>query len=101
MTKKQCSVDIFIIDWERSRGKVLSSQEDKPDEAPVSVWRSIFMANHWNSLQVKQVLLLWVSFVKDSISRLPLFLPSFFLKDLAGDILQVPRRRYLTWMTLI
>jgi hypothetical protein len=51
---KQSSIDIFVIDWERSKGKLVSSQNEKPTQASVSVWRSIFMANQWNALQVRK-----------------------------------------------
>ncbi|TPX67518.1 hypothetical protein SpCBS45565_g03723 [Spizellomyces sp. 'palustris'] len=49
---EQCTVDIFFIDWERSRGKVMAAGgEGKPRLAAVSVWRSIFMMNEWNKMQ--------------------------------------------------
>ena len=44
---EQCNADIFIIDWERSKGQLL--REDK--NAPVSMWRSTFVANELNELQ--------------------------------------------------
>ncbi|KAI8924515.1 Meckelin [Entophlyctis helioformis] len=77
---RQCSAQVFFIDWERSKGRVLGA--GSPDQgtaasaahssplspmavsgsaasaatsslvpSPVSVWRSIFMANQWNTLQ--------------------------------------------------
>lgn len=49
----QCSCDIFFVDWEKPRGKVASKRGDgtKTRFAPISVWRTIFMANEWNELQ--------------------------------------------------
>lgn len=49
---KQCSVDLFFVDWERSKGKLSSKTSDSQDLAPVSIWRSIFMTNEWSDLQV-------------------------------------------------
>ncbi|KAI9142443.1 Meckelin [Paraphysoderma sedebokerense] len=46
----QCSIDIFFIDWEKTRARVVSADnESKP--APVSIWRTLFMVNEWNELQ--------------------------------------------------
>jgi len=61
---RQCSVDLIIIDWEKSRGKILPTGNinelngTRPnstsggESAPVSVWRTLFMTNEWNELQV-------------------------------------------------
>ena len=48
----QCMVDVFFIDWERSRG-VLGNSADasKSKEVPVSIWRTYFVANEWNEIQ--------------------------------------------------
>ena len=50
---KQCNVDVFLVDWEKPRGKVASKRGDgsKTRFAPISVWRTIFMANEWNEMQ--------------------------------------------------
>ena len=43
MIGEQCTIDIFLIDWESPRpakGEI------------VSVWRMYFVANEWNELQV-------------------------------------------------
>ncbi|KAJ3024018.1 Meckelin [Thoreauomyces humboldtii] len=49
---QQCTADIFLIDWEQSKGRLTYSGGDmKPRLAPVSVWRSIFLANEWDELQ--------------------------------------------------
>ncbi|KAH6576498.1 hypothetical protein BASA62_001419 [Batrachochytrium salamandrivorans] len=47
---------IFFIDWERSKGLIVSPGNDITTAAtsPVSIWRSIFMANQWNALQTYQ-----------------------------------------------
>ncbi|MBN3315291.1 MKS3 protein, partial [Atractosteus spatula] len=51
----QIYVDIFFIDWERPRGKVLKAVEGggeaKSTSAPVSIWRTYFVANEWNEIQ--------------------------------------------------
>ena len=52
---RQTSVDIFFIDWEKSRGKININESDgghKPTWTPVSVWRTILAVNEWNDLQV-------------------------------------------------
>ena len=41
------------MDWEKSKGRLLKSTPDEiPRPAPVSVWRSIFIAKAWVDLQV-------------------------------------------------
>ncbi|XP_030640525.1 meckelin [Chanos chanos] len=51
----QLSVDIFFIDWERPRGKgskhIEASGDSKNAAAPVSIWRTYFVANEWNEIQ--------------------------------------------------
>nr|XP_019948293.1 PREDICTED: meckelin [Paralichthys olivaceus] len=52
----QVSVDVFLIDWERPRSKSsrtvqASAGEPKRDAAPVSIWRTYFVANEWNEIQ--------------------------------------------------
>ncbi|XP_015806099.1 meckelin isoform X2 [Nothobranchius furzeri] len=51
----QVSVDIFLIDWERPRTKssrsVPATEETRHNSAPVSIWRTYFVANEWNELQ--------------------------------------------------
>lgn len=44
MIVEQCSIDVFLIDWENPRP---SKKNDV-----VSVWRMYFVANEWNELQV-------------------------------------------------
>lgn len=53
----QCSMDIFFIDWERPKGTAIlpeatSTTTPTPaTAAPVSIWRTLFVANEWNELQ--------------------------------------------------
>ncbi|XP_059719660.1 meckelin isoform X2 [Haemorhous mexicanus] len=51
----QLAIDIFFIDWERPKGKVLKAVEGegvtKSAAAPVSIWRTYFIANEWNEIQ--------------------------------------------------
>ena len=45
---EQCNADIFVVDWERSKGQLL---RDAGKAAPVSMWRSTFIANELNEMQ--------------------------------------------------
>ncbi|XP_042726107.1 meckelin [Lagopus leucura] len=51
----QLTVDIFFIDWERPKGRVVKAVEGEGDvksaAAPVSIWRTYFIANEWNEIQ--------------------------------------------------
>ncbi|KAJ3122034.1 Meckelin [Nowakowskiella sp. JEL0407] len=47
----QCNVDIFFCDWEKTKGKLSSGNEESSKNVPISIWRLIFMANQWNSIQ--------------------------------------------------
>ena len=55
----QCTVDIFFMDWERSRGVLVNRnltsvpKGARPDSVPtpVSIWRTYFVANEWNEIQ--------------------------------------------------
>ncbi|XP_078397364.1 meckelin [Cetorhinus maximus] len=51
----QLTVDIFFIDWERPKGKIVKSVagggDIKTSPAPVSIWRTYFVANEWNKIQ--------------------------------------------------
>ncbi|KAJ3174641.1 Meckelin [Geranomyces variabilis] len=50
---QQCTVDVFLIDWEQSKGRLTRADTptSPPRLAPVSVWRSVFLANEWEELQ--------------------------------------------------
>jgi meckelin len=56
---------IFFVDWEKSkyyiddkdylnchRGKLMGRGNEKGGSAPVSVWRTLFLVNQWNQMQV-------------------------------------------------
>ena len=48
-------VDIFLIDWERPRGKIAGSAGQMAGkDVPVSIWRTYFVANEWNEIQTKR-----------------------------------------------
>ncbi|XP_039733059.1 meckelin isoform X1 [Pteropus medius] len=51
----QITIDIFFIDWERPKGKVLKAVEGeggvRSATIPVSIWRTYFVANEWNEIQ--------------------------------------------------
>lgn len=47
----QTNVDVFFMDWEKSRAKLVDSDSVQSIDAPVSVWRTILVANEWNELQ--------------------------------------------------
>ncbi|TPX32052.1 hypothetical protein SmJEL517_g04744 [Synchytrium microbalum] len=68
----QCTIDVFFIDWEKSRGKSFDPidpvHSSRARAAAISVWRSIFVANQWNALQIYRRLniefcLFWVYFI--------------------------------------
>ena len=78
----QCSVDIFFIDWERARA---SSTRHR---APVSVWRTLFVANEWNELQTARktninFVLLCMAFVLVGykLENVACSWPGFYLAD--------------------
>uniref|UniRef100_A0A8B9IZV2 Transmembrane protein 67 n=1 Tax=Amazona collaria TaxID=241587 RepID=A0A8B9IZV2_9PSIT len=51
----QLTIDIFFIDWERPKSRVVKGVEGegviKSAAAPVSIWRTYFVANEWNEIQ--------------------------------------------------
>lgn len=51
----QCRYDVFFIDWEKTRGKVLGSTGRAEEVAPISAWRTIGIAKHWCRLQTTQI----------------------------------------------
>eukprot|EP00741_Cyanophora_paradoxa_P020949 tig00021319_g20224.t1 len=48
---QQCNIDIFFIDWEKSRGRLQGKGTEAGPLAPVSMWRSIFAANEFAEIQ--------------------------------------------------
>jgi meckelin len=47
---RQSTVDLFFVDWEKTRGKLMPRGQEKAANAPISVWRSLFAVNEWNEL---------------------------------------------------
>ena len=49
----QSKIEIFFMDWEKTRGKLANTKNAKGKalQAPISAWRSFFVANEWNELQ--------------------------------------------------
>lgn len=47
---RQTHYDIFFVDWEKS--KLTIGPSGNKEAAPVSVWRTLFVANEWEELQV-------------------------------------------------
>lgn len=45
----QCTADVFLIDWERPKHVVATSE--KKTGSNVSIWRTYFVANEWNEIQ--------------------------------------------------
>ena len=64
MIVMQCSADIFLVDWERPKGQPPLPQpaaggadgdtasSSKKQKSSVSIWRTYFVANEWNEIQV-------------------------------------------------
>ncbi|EFC48821.1 hypothetical protein NAEGRDRAFT_62841 [Naegleria gruberi] len=49
---KHCSYDIFFMDWEKSKGKVVGvGGRAEGSYSSVSIWRSYFIAKEWEKLQ--------------------------------------------------
>lgn len=60
----QSNSDIFFIDWEKSKGRLMSKGNDQKGAiSPVSVWRTLFVANEWNEIQVSRHLNLELTLV--------------------------------------
>eukprot|EP00762_Andalucia_godoyi_P006626 ANDGO_04990.mRNA.1 hypothetical protein len=48
----QSRIDVFFVDWEKTRGRFVAKQPGQRGKmAPVSIWRTLFVANEWNELQ--------------------------------------------------
>lgn len=48
----QTNVQMFFIDWEKPRAKVVNADSAKLQNAPISIWRTIIAVNEWKTLQV-------------------------------------------------
>lgn len=67
----QIFVDIFFIDWERPRGRIIApGQTANESNTPVSIIRTLFVANEWREIQT----------LKRIKPTLQLILVLFFLK---------------------
>lgn len=55
MVWRQSHADVFLIDWESAHGTLLGKEGAPEAEAPVSVWRTIFVANELNELQAARL----------------------------------------------
>lgn len=51
---RQCTYDIFFIDWEKPRWSFSTSGSGK-DYYPISTWRTLFVCNEWNELQTSRL----------------------------------------------
>jgi len=55
---EQTSVDIFLIDWERQpkiesiKSRSVNGTEEDLRKDNIIVWRSLFLANEWNEMQI-------------------------------------------------
>jgi meckelin len=49
----QCLVDLFLIDWEKPKGVIVNVNGEEK-QAPISIWRTVFVANEWCRLQSKK-----------------------------------------------
>ena len=53
----QCWTDIFLVDWERPKGQQVTTVGEAGGKSKklgnnVSIWRTYFVANEWNEIQV-------------------------------------------------
>ena len=85
----QIFFDIFFIDWERPQGRVNQSTQGGGaggSDAPVSIWRTLFIANEWNEIQT----------IRKTNTELQIFLVLFFLKVAGFEYLSTtdPFSRY-------
>ncbi|KAJ1556199.1 Meckelin, partial [Cladochytrium tenue] len=79
VTKVSDSVGLFFFDWEKPKGGSVIQENGKLYQAPVSIWRTIFMANQWCALQRR--LTLCKTYRKVSVTLL-LICVTFFLEGL-------------------
>lgn len=89
MLLTQTFFDIFFIDWERPQGRVNQPAQGGgtgATDAPVSIWRTLFIANEWNEIQT----------IRKTNPELQVFLVLFFLKVVGFEYLATtdPFARY-------
>ena len=80
MLWSQISFEIFLVDWERPQGRVnqpTQGGEAGATDAPVSIWRTLFIANEWNEIQT----------IRKINPELQIFLVLFFLKVVGFEYL--------------
>ncbi|KAL9962665.1 hypothetical protein ACROYT_G031787 [Oculina patagonica] len=80
MLWSQISFEIFFVDWERPQGRMnqpTQGGEAGATDAPVSIWRTLFIANEWNEIQT----------VRKINPELQIFLVLFFLKVVGFEFL--------------
>ncbi|DBA02416.1 TPA: hypothetical protein N0F65_007235 [Lagenidium giganteum] len=51
----QTQAQLFFLDWEKPRAKIVDLDSAKTQDAPVSIWRTILVANEWNELQTARL----------------------------------------------
>ena len=77
----QISFEIFFVDWERPQGRVNQPTQGGEawamDAPPVSIWRTLFIANEWNEIQT----------IRKINPELQIFLVLLFLKVLGFEYL--------------
>lgn len=54
LVARQSAIDIFFLDWEKPR-RVMLRGGGREAPAPVSCWRTLFIANEWNELQSERI----------------------------------------------
>jgi len=75
---RQVNYDIFFIDWEKARQGPSQGMTSKHYH-PISVWRTLFVCNEWNELQVQRI-----TSQEFTLITLMLFLYGLQLKGLAN-----------------
>lgn len=54
-TYSQTTNDVFFIDWEKTRGKIIENTgRSISGNAPISIWRTIYVARAWKKLSLKR-----------------------------------------------
>jgi len=54
-THVQTRLDLFFIDWEKTRGKIIENEgRSATGNVPISIWRTIYVARAWKKLSLKR-----------------------------------------------
>jgi meckelin len=48
---RQCRADIFLMDWEKSRGRLQGKGAEQGEAVSVTIWRTVLCANEFNEIQ--------------------------------------------------